>query len=163
MKTWIYITIFLVFCLISHNTALGQQETLKSAPFQKEWADTFKVELQPLMEIAMEEREAKDIMITSYQYEEGTITTEFREFDLKKITDITNVDIAKTDFEKCMYRTELEMTSLGNKTTQIAAKTIIKVYGKYNRFSGVHPGWWTLPSNGVLEKEILRGIKNRKP
>ena len=113
MKTWICITLFFAFYLTSYNTAFGQEEASEFPPFQEEWVDTLKVELQPLMEISMQALEAKDIMITGYQYEEGTITTEFRDFDHKRITEISNADTARTDFEKCKYKIELKMTPLG--------------------------------------------------
>ena len=118
----------------------------------------FKIARDLMMEKVMVSLERKDIFIIDYDLKAGTIVTEFKEISRNRMQVYTEMNLLNTEFDIYRYQVKTMVSEVGQESS-VEIRTVLKAYGRPGKYLGARPGWYTLPSNGKLEAEVMSFIK----
>ncbi len=148
----------LVLLILMISVTYGQAKDLKIFKQEKGWTAKFQVALPILMEKSMQALENKGIFITAFDMQKGTVITEYKPLDPKEIQSKVTFNLEASSFKHFRYQVKLLLIPEENGNAAVNALAVVKGYGRPLKYMGARPGWYTLPSNGALEKEVLEII-----
>jgi hypothetical protein len=146
-----FIVLSMFFCFLLNAQ---QKEAVKAKK-------VFKIQPDRLMEQVMVSLEFNDIFITAYDLKKGTVVTEYKKLTLEKMQEYTTIDLKKAAFDVFRYQVKTRVRGLEGEAV-VEVSTVLKAYGRRFKNSGARPHWYTLQSNGELEKKIAGLIDVKK-
>lgn len=149
--TVMFIVLSMFFCLLP---GVQQKEAVEAKK-------VFKIQPDRLMEQVMVSLEFNNIFITAYDYKKGTAVTEYKTLKLENMQAYTDIDLKKAAFDLYRYQVKTRVRGLEGEAV-VEVSTVLKAYGRRFKNSGVRPHWYTLQSNGELEKKIVDLIEVKK-
>jgi hypothetical protein len=146
-----FIVFLMFFCFLLNAQ---QKESVKAKR-------VFNIQPNRLMEQVMVSLEFNDIFITAYDLKKGTVVTEYKGLKLEKMQEYTGIDLKKAAFDLYRYQVKTRVRDIEGES-EVVVSTVLKAYGRRFKNSGARPHWYTLQSNGELEKKIAGLIDVKK-
>jgi len=148
----------LVFGLLT-MWASAEKSDMEIAKFDKSWRASFALSAAELMEKSMQTLESREIFIVKSDPAKRSIITEFKSLKPEKVKDLVTFNLAAASFDTYRYQFRLTVFPREGQGSVLEARAVIKGHGRPIKIMGARPGWYTLPSNGNLEKELLRAVE----
>jgi hypothetical protein len=139
--------------------AAGQKSAIEIVKVDKGWRASFALSAAELMEKSMQALEGQDIFIAKFDPAKRFIATEFKSLKSEKVKDLVTINLAGASFDIFRYQYRLTVYPREGQGSDLETSAVIKGHGRPIRIMGARPGWYTLPSNGNLEKELLTAIE----